>query len=109
MPPPQRKARSTSCLEAGRSRIPVLGEGIDNVEGVLYARELLQLMDEGGDEATLVRDLMRPAYFVPETKKVSELLREMQASQVHLAIVVDEFGGTAGLVHHRGPARGARR
>jgi len=84
-------------LEAGRSRIPVLGEGIDNVEGVLYARELLQLMDEGGDEATLVRDLMRPAYFVPETKKVSELLRQMQASQVHLAIVVDEFGGTAGL------------
>ncbi len=85
-------------LEVGRSRIPVVGDGIDNVEGVLYARELLQLMDEGRDESTLVRDLMRPAYFVPETKRVSELLREMQASQVHLAIVVDEFGGTAGLV-----------
>jgi len=85
-------------LEAGRSRIPVLGEGIDNVEGVLYARDLLTLMDEGGDEATPVRDLMRSAYFVPETKRVSELLREMQASQVHLAVVVDEFGGTAGLV-----------
>ncbi len=85
-------------LEAGRSRIPVLGDGIDNIEGVLYARELLQLMDEGGDEATHVRELMRPPYFVPETKRVSELLREMQASQVHLAIVVDEFGGTAGLV-----------
>ncbi len=85
-------------LEAGRSRIPVLGEGIDNVEGVLYARDLLTLMDEDGDESTLVRDLMRSAYFVPETKRVSELLREMQASQVHLAIVVDEFGGTAGLV-----------
>jgi len=85
-------------LEAGRSRIPVLGEGIDNVEGVLYARDLLTLMDEGGEESTLVRDLMRSAYFVPETKRVPELLREMQASQVHLAIVVDEFGGTAGLV-----------
>lgn len=85
-------------LEAGRSRIPVLGEGIDNVEGVLYARDLLTLMDEDGDESTLVRELMRSAYFVPETKRVSELLREMQASQVHLAIVVDEFGGTAGLV-----------
>ena len=85
-------------LEAGRSRIPVLGEGIDNVEGVLYARELLQLFDQGGDEATHVADLMRAPYFVPETKRVSELLREMQASQVHLAIVVDEFGGTAGLV-----------
>jgi CBS domain containing-hemolysin-like protein len=85
-------------LEAGRSRIPVLGEGIDNIEGVLYARDLLTLMDEDGDESTLVRELMRSAYFVPETKRVSELLREMQASQVHLAIVVDEFGGTAGLV-----------
>lgn len=85
-------------LEAGRSRIPVLGDGVDNVEGVLYARELLQLMDEGGDESTLVREMMRAPYFVPETKKVSELLREMQASQVHLAVVVDEFGGTAGLV-----------
>jgi CBS domain containing-hemolysin-like protein len=85
-------------LEAGRSRIPVLGDGIDNVEGVLYARDLLTLMDEGGEESTLVRELMRSAYFVPETKRVSELLREMQASQVHLAIVVDEFGGTAGLV-----------
>jgi CBS domain containing-hemolysin-like protein len=85
-------------LEAGRSRIPVLGEGIDNVEGVLYARELLQLMDEEGDESTPVSELMRSPYFVPETKRVSELLREMQASQIHLAIVVDEFGGTAGLV-----------
>lgn len=85
-------------LDAGRSRIPVLGEGIDNVEGVLYARDLLTLMDEGGDDSVEVRSLMRSAYFVPETKRVPELLREMQASQVHLAIVVDEFGGTAGLV-----------
>jgi CBS domain containing-hemolysin-like protein len=85
-------------LEAGRSRIPVRGEGIDNIEGGLYARDLWTLMDEDGDESTLVRELMRSAYFVPETKRVSELLREMQASQVHLAIVVDEFGGTAGLV-----------
>lgn len=85
-------------LDAGRSRIPVLGEGIDNVEGVLYARDLLTLMDEGGDESVQVRTLMRSAYFVPETKRVPELLREMQASQVHLAVVVDEFGGTAGLV-----------
>jgi len=85
-------------LEAGRSRIPVFGDGIDHIEGVLYARELLQLMDEGGDRSIRVSELMRAPYFVPETKRVSELLREMQASQVHLAIVVDEFGGTAGLV-----------
>jgi len=85
-------------LEAGRSRIPVLGEGIDNIEGVLYARDLLQLMDEGGDAEAIVRSLMRPPYFVPEIKKVSELLREMQGSRVHMAVVVDEFGSTAGLV-----------
>lgn len=84
-------------LEAGRSRVPVLGEDTDDILGVLYARDLLKLMD---DEAAArpSQELMRTAYFVPETKRVSELLREMQANQVHLAIVVDEFGGTAGLV-----------
>lgn len=84
-------------LAAGRSRIPVLGNGADDVLGVLYARDLLKLMD---DEAAAVpsTEIMRPAYFVPETKRVPELLRDMQANQVHLAIVVDEFGGTAGLV-----------
>ena len=65
--------------------------------GVLYARDLLTLYDQAAP-ARLCRDLARPAYFVPESKLVSELLREMQASQVHLAVVVDEFGGTAGLV-----------
>ncbi|MDH3500355.1 MAG: hemolysin family protein [Acidimicrobiia bacterium] len=84
-------------LAEGRSRIPVLGDGPDDIVGVLYARDLLQLMD---DEAAAVpcRKIMRPAYFVPETKRVSELLRDMQSNQVHLGIVVDEFGGTAGLV-----------
>ena len=84
-------------LSAGRSRIPVTGEGSDDVLGVLYARDLLQLMDDDS-EAVPARNIMRPAYFVPETKRVPELLREMQANQVHLAMVVDEFGGTAGLV-----------
>jgi CBS domain containing-hemolysin-like protein len=84
-------------LEAGRSRVPVLGEGTDDILGVLYARDLLKLMDDEA-EARPSRQLMRTAYFVPETKRVPELLREMQANQVHLAIVVDEFGGTAGLV-----------
>ncbi len=84
-------------IEAGRSRIPVLGEGIDDVVGVLYARDLLRLYDE---EAAPMpsRELARPPYFVPETKLVPDLLREMQANQIHLAIVVDEYGGTAGLV-----------
>lgn len=84
-------------LAAGRSRIPVLGEGSDDVLGILYARDLLQLMDDAA-EAVPARDIMRPAYFVPETKRVPELLRDMQANQIHLAMVVDEFGGTAGLV-----------
>ena len=84
-------------LEAGKSRIPVHGEDTDDILGVLYARDLLQLWD---DEAgpRLAKDLLREAYFVPETKRVPDLLREMQANQVHMAIAVDEFGGTAGLV-----------
>jgi len=84
-------------LAAGRSRIPVLGDGIDDVLGVLYARDLLKLMDADAEPRTCNK-LMRAAYFVPETKRVSELLRDMQSNQVHLAIVVDEFGGTAGVV-----------
>ena len=84
-------------LEEGKSRIPVFGEDTDDILGVLYARDLLQLWDdEAGPRAA--KDLMRSAYFVPETKRVPDLLREMQANQVHMAIAVDEFGGTAGLV-----------
>ena len=84
-------------IEAGRSRIPVVGENLDDIVGVLYARELLGLMDSGRGPVSVTR-LMRPVSFVPETKRVSSLLRELQAEKVHLAIVVDEFGGTAGLV-----------
>ena len=65
--------------------------------GVLYARDLLKLMDDEAD-AVPAEAIMRPPYFVPETKRVPELLRDMQANQIHLAIVVDEFGGTAGVV-----------
>ena len=84
-------------LEAGRSRIPLTGENIDNVVGLLYARDLLTLYDQAASPRP-ARDLAHEAYFVPETKAISELLREMQAKQKHLAIVVDEFGGTAGVV-----------
>ena len=84
-------------LESGRSRIPVTGESVDHVVGVIYGRDLLELFDQ---EATArsVLEISHEAYFVPETKPISELLREMQASQQHMAIVIDEFGGTAGLV-----------
>ena len=84
-------------LAEGRSRVPVVGEDTDDIVGVLYARDLLQLMDRAAP-ARPCAQLMREAYFVPETKRVLDLLREMQAKQIHLAIVIDEFGGTAGLV-----------
>jgi putative hemolysin len=84
-------------LASGKSRIPVVGDDLDDVVGVLYARDLLVLLDSG--EGPLpVNKVMRPVHFIPETKRVSELLRELQKSKVHLAVVVDEFGGTAGLV-----------
>jgi CBS domain containing-hemolysin-like protein len=84
-------------LEEGRSRIPLTGENVDDIVGLLYARDLLTLYDEEAPSRP-ARELAHEAYFVPETKAISELLREMQAKQKHLAIVVDEFGGTAGVV-----------
>ncbi len=84
-------------LECGRSRIPATGDDLDDIVGVLYARDLLTLFDTGG-EARPVSKIMHTTFFVPETKKVSELFRELQKEKVHLAVVIDEFGGTAGLV-----------
>lgn len=83
--------------KSGHSRVPVFEETIDNVIGLLYAKDLLRVQQEGQSLASL-RSLLRPAYFVPEAKKVDELLREMQARSVHMALVVDEYGGIAGLV-----------
>ncbi len=84
-------------LSSGRSRIPVTGDSIDHVIGVVYARDLLELFDREAP-ARSTAQLCHDAYFVPETKPISDLLREMQSKQQHLAIVVDEFGGTAGIV-----------
>jgi CBS domain containing-hemolysin-like protein len=81
----------------GYSRVPVLGEGIDDVVGVVYAKDLMRA-ERDGRESEPVSELARPATFVPETKRVAELLREMQADQFHMALIVDEYGGTAGLV-----------
>ncbi|MBN1967639.1 MAG: HlyC/CorC family transporter, partial [Anaerolineae bacterium] len=86
-----------TVLAAGHSRIPVYEDNIDHIRGLLYAKDLLKLWGEGGNGAA-VRRLLREAYFVPEGKSAMVLLREMQASRVHLAIVIDEYGGTAGLV-----------
>ncbi len=81
----------------GLSRFPVYREGVDDVVGVVFAKDLVRAERDGGGRGP-VRDLMRDAFFVPETKKVAELLREMQLNKTHMAIVVDEYGGTAGLV-----------
>lgn len=84
-------------LEHGFSRVPVTGDGADDIVGVVYAKDLLHRLKAPSD-AVPVTEVARPAHFVPETKPVRDLLREMQSSKVHMAAVVDEFGGTAGLV-----------
>ncbi len=84
-------------IHEGHSRVPVYEETVDNVIGVIYAKDLLIQMNKGNIDIPL-RRLMRPAYYVPELKKVNELLRELQKKRLHIAIVVDEYGGTAGLV-----------
>ncbi len=83
--------------EFGFSRIPVVGASLDDVVGMVIVKDLLPRL-ANGDRSTTVRSVMRPIDFVPETKRVSDLLRDMQASKSHMAVVVDEYGGTAGLV-----------
>jgi CBS domain containing-hemolysin-like protein len=85
-------------LEAGHSRIPVYRDERDKIVGVIHAKDVLRRLHDARDEAGSWEDLLRPAYFVPELKPVDALLRELQAGQVHLAVVVDEYGATAGLV-----------
>ena len=84
-------------LESGFSRVPVYEGQIDNIIGLLYTKDMLQVW-RAGNEITSLRPLLRPARFIPETKKVDELLDEIQAARIHIAIVVDEYGGVAGLV-----------
>lgn len=84
-------------LRSGYTRVPIYQETIDKVSGLLYAKDLLRVWREGGQLDSLA-GLLRPAYFVPEAKKVDQLLAEMQNRRVHMAIVVDEYGGVAGLV-----------
>jgi len=88
------------ALRSGFSRIPVVGENLDDVTGIAYLKDLVTRTHEHpeSESAETVDSVMRPATFVPESKPIDELLREMQARQIHMAIVIDEYGGTAGLV-----------
>ena len=83
-------------VENGYSRVPVYEDTRDNIKGVLYIKDLLPYLKKDADFRW--QNLIRPAYFVPETKMIDDLLRDFQANKIHIAIVVDEFGGTAGNV-----------
>lgn len=85
-------------LKHGFSRIPVIADNIDNVTGIAHIRDVIKRLHNGTRRLKKVRDVARDAYFIPESKKVIELLREMQRAKTHMAIVVDEYGGTSGLV-----------
>ena len=82
--------------DSGYSRIPAYRESIDNIEGILYIKDLLPHLNKG--EKFQWQKLLRPGYFVPENKKIDTLLRDFQVKRVHMAIVVDEYGGTSGLI-----------
>ncbi len=88
------------ALRSGFSRVPVIGDNVDDIVGIAYLKDLVpNSQDELGTGHTKsLEDTMRPATFVPESKPIDELLREMQAQRTHIAIVIDEYGGTAGLV-----------
>jgi len=87
-------------VRAGHSRVPVYEESLDNIVGILYAKDLLPFLRPGAAPSSDIdiRALVRPAAYVPETKPVDELLHEMRVDKRHIAIVVDEYGGTAGLI-----------
>ncbi|REJ78276.1 MAG: HlyC/CorC family transporter [Acidobacteria bacterium] len=91
-----REARD-AMIEEKFSRLPVFSDTIDNIEGVIYVRDILNAWAED-KESLPIEPLLRPAYFVPETKSVSELLKSMQLNHVQISIVIDEYGGVAGLV-----------
>ncbi len=84
--------------EQKHSRIPIYEEHIDHIIGFVYAKDLLTEMAQKGKDNIVLKDILREPYFVPENKKISEILKEFKQAKVHIAIVIDEYGGTAGLV-----------
>ncbi|GAA0929286.1 hemolysin family protein [Nonomuraea longicatena] len=85
-------------LRSGFSRIPVVGDNEDDIVGIAYLKDITRRVHESRTGREKVESIMRPATYVPESKPIDQLLREMQARQIHLAVVIDEYGGTAGLV-----------
>lgn len=98
----RRDANTTELLEpvieSGHSRFPVIGESRDDVVGILIAKDLLRYVAEGGISNFSMRELMRPPQFVPESKRLDVLLKDFRSNRNHLAVVVDEYGGVAGMV-----------
>jgi len=88
----------TVLLDSGHSRIPVYEETVDNIKGLLYAKDLLRVLQKPAETRKPIADLMRKPFFVPESKRADELLAELKTKKVHMAVVVDEYGGTAGIV-----------
>ncbi len=82
-------------IDSGHSRIPIYQDSIDNIVGTLHAKDLLGFW---GADNMEIRDTMRPPYFIPETKKISEVLKDLRDNKSHMAIVIDEYGGTAGIL-----------
>jgi CBS domain containing-hemolysin-like protein len=83
-------------IDSGFSRIPVYSGSFDNVKGILYAKDVLPYTNNPGSFKW--QALLRPPYFVPETKKINDLLKEFQTKKIHMAVVIDEYGGTSGIV-----------
>lgn len=92
------RAARDLIIDQKYSRIPVYRDSIDNIEGLIYVRDLLQVWADGGKEDQPIADILRDPYFVPETKSAADLLKNMQVDHVQIAIVVDEYGGVAGVV-----------
>ncbi|MBI4961944.1 MAG: HlyC/CorC family transporter [Desulfomonile tiedjei] len=86
-----------TIIESGHSRIPVYEENLDHIVGILYAKDLLPLWLNGEKEFT-IEEILKEPYFVPETKRINDLLNELRTKKSHLAVIVDEYGGTAGIV-----------
>ncbi len=87
-----------AIIDAAHSRYPVIGESLDDVMGILLAKDLLPLILQDNGQSFNIKDLLRPATFVPESKRLNVLLREFRANHNHMAVVIDEYGGVAGLV-----------